>query len=347
MYEVYFSQLGYKVADPSTYKYVIEDFQRHAGLTADGIIGNKTKERIRYYSKRNYCPEVFEPIKPYIPYSDDQIESLMQKKLVGYGKIFNEQSKINDIDVLHNINHAALESGWGTSTIARDKKNLYGWAAYDSSPYASAEGYRDYEDCIETWTREYNKLYLEPSGNQYRGNNEYCVNVIYASSSIAGINKSFITQQLRRKLIIPQVEIGYLPSDTVPGAPSFIFKEGYSNTQVNGVRKIKVDPIPDIYIDNAIKVFQNLQLIRDHFNTPVIISTSGNLYRNKIYNTVIKGASESQHLIANASDTLVVGVSSKTVYQWAKDNTAFKGFGIINSNWIHLDLRDIFWYLEY
>ena len=345
MYEYYFNTIGYKVANPSTYEYVIEDFQRHAGLKADRIIGPKTKKKIAYYNHRNYCPEVFEPIKPYVPYSDSQIESLMQHGLVGLGAVFNKQSKINNIDVLHNVNHAALESGYGTSKIAKDKNNLYGWAAYDSSPYASAQGYRDYEDCIETWTREYNNLYLESSGGQYRGNNEYCVNVVYASSSIAGINKSFITQQMRNKLLVSQVD--YLPSDAVPGAPDFIFKEGYSNTEIDGVRKIKVDPIPDIYMDNAIKVFQNLQLIRDHFGVPVIISTSGNLYRNGLYNIAIGGASKSQHLTANGADIHVVGIPSKTVYQWSKDNTDFMGHGIINNNWIHQDLRDVFWYKEY
>jgi len=344
MYEVYFNQLGYKIADPSTYRYVIEDFQRHAGLKADGIIGPKTKAKIQYYSMRNFCPEVFEPIKPYIPYSDVQVESLCDRGLSELGSIFNHFSKQHNFNVLHNLAHAILESASGTSKIATDKNNLYGWAAYDNSAYASAHGFISKGKCIEAWSEWFNKTYLLPAGNQYRGNNEYCVNIVYASSPIAGINKSFIVQQLRKKLL---GHTGYLPSDTVPGAKDFIFKEGYSNTQINGVRKIKVDPIPDIYLDNAIRVFQNLQLIRDHFNTPVIISTSGNLYRNGLYNIAIDGADDSQHLIANASDTHVVGVPSKEVYEWAKDNTDFMGFGIINNNWIHLDLRDIFWYEEY
>jgi hypothetical protein len=139
----------------------------------------------------------------------------------------------------------------------------------------------------------------------------------------------------------------YKPTDTVPGAKDFTFKEGYSNIQIRGIRKIKVDPIPAIYIDNAIRVFQNLQLIRNHFGVPVIISSSGNLYRNKAYNTVAGGANTSMHLPALASDTYVLGVPSRNVYLWAKDNTEFKGFGIINNNWIHLDLRNSFWYYVY
>jgi hypothetical protein len=34
--------------------------------------------------------------------------------------------------------HAALESAWGTSAIARDKNNILGFMAYDDSPYLSA-----------------------------------------------------------------------------------------------------------------------------------------------------------------------------------------------------------------
>ena len=346
MYEHYFSKLGYKTDNLSLMEWVYKGFQSHMGLLVDGIIGPKTKAMMARTNHKNFCPEVFEPIKPYFWYSDAQIESLLIKGLVGLGAVFNEQSKIHDIDVLHNINHAGLESGHGTSDIAVDKNNIYGWACYDSSPYASATKYENYVDCITTWTREYNKLYLLQSGKQFRGNSEYAVNVVYATSPVAGINKSFMTQRYRKALLTGQTP-DYLPDSIVPGAPNFVFREGYSNTQINGIRKYKVDPIPEIYIDNAIRVFQNLQLIRNHFNTPVIISFSGNLYRNDLYNIAAGGSTESQHLIANASDTRVVGVPSKVVYEWAKDNTDFNGFGIINDTWIHLDLRNIFWYKEY
>ena len=123
-YEHYFNTLGYKVAIPEHLHLIVEDFQRHTGLTADGIIGIKTREKINKYNKLNYCPEVFEPIKPYIPYSDKQIESLMKHDFIGLGSAFNYYAKLNDFDVLHSIGHGGLESGWGTSFIARRKNNL-------------------------------------------------------------------------------------------------------------------------------------------------------------------------------------------------------------------------------
>jgi len=106
-----------------------------------------------------------------------------------------------DFDVLHNLAHAILESGSGTSYIARVKNNLYGWRAYDTSPVESAMPMDGKKMCIEKWSEWWNREYLEPDGYYFRGNNEYCVNIVYASSSIAGINKSFIVQKLRKKLL--------------------------------------------------------------------------------------------------------------------------------------------------
>jgi len=199
MSTVYFNQLGYKTAD-SRHDYIIKDFQRHAKITVDGIIGSQTKAKMKYYNKNNFCPEVFEPIKPYIPYKDAHVESLCNKGLIGLGSIFNYYSKINDFDVLHNLAHAILESASGTSVIAEKKNNIYGWNAIDSSPLYSAYGFVSKGDCIKAWSEWFNKTYLLPTGNQFRGNNEYCVGIAYHTSSIASINKAFIVQNLRHRL---------------------------------------------------------------------------------------------------------------------------------------------------
>ena len=200
MSNIYFNQLGYKVSDTAQNLYIIKDFQSHAGISADGVIGPITKAKMKFYNKNNFCPEVFEPIKPYVKYTDQQIENLCMYNLQGLGKNFNFWSKNYDFDVLHNLAHAILESNWGRSKIARDKHNLYGWAAYDNSAYDSAHGFMNELFCIEAWSKWFDETYLTSTGNQFRGNNEYCVNIVYASSGIAGINKSFIVKQLRKKL---------------------------------------------------------------------------------------------------------------------------------------------------
>lgn len=57
------------------------------------------------------------------------------------GQIFLDAAKTYKVNVYYLVAHAAHETGWGGSRIARDKHNYFGIAAYDSSPYSSAYGY--------------------------------------------------------------------------------------------------------------------------------------------------------------------------------------------------------------
>ncbi len=199
-YEHYFNTLGYKVESPEQFILIVKDFQRHVGLKDDGIIGIRTRAKINQYNKHNYCPQVFEHIKPYVEYTDYKIEKLMIKGFVGLGSVFNYYARLNDFDVLHMIAHGAIESGWGESKISLLKHNIFGWSCYDNSPMESAKGFKDVAECIEKWSYWFNKEYLEASGKWFSGDNEYCVNINYASSLIAGVSKSFIVKSLREKL---------------------------------------------------------------------------------------------------------------------------------------------------
>lgn len=190
----YFSSLGYKWSDIQK-DFIIKDFQRHCGITADGIIGDVTKLKMSIYNYSNYCPEVYKPIKPYVSYNDVEIEALLHASLKGLGAVFNRCAKDNNFDVLHSIAHAALESGWGTSVIAKAKNNIYGFGAYDSSPMASAKKFSSYAECIQIWSKWWNDNYLQPWGQWHNGNSEKGVNKSYASSGIAGINKAFFVKE--------------------------------------------------------------------------------------------------------------------------------------------------------
>jgi len=200
-YSNYFNSLGYKYIF-SYHKIIVQDFQRHTGIKADGVIGPITKGRIELFDKDNYCPEVFEPILGNIENIDccELEKYCLTRKLSGLSWAFIDAQNFYDINVLHNIAHAVLESASGTSFIARMKNNLYGFKAYDGSPYASAGKFKDFPDCIDTWTKWWVDKYLIEEGKYYNGNNEKGVNVKYATSPVAGINKAFIVQNLRKKL---------------------------------------------------------------------------------------------------------------------------------------------------
>ena len=56
----------------------------------------------------------------------------------GHGDIFIEASQKTGLDPRYILAHAAWESAWGTSAIARDKGNYFGIGAFDNSAYESA-----------------------------------------------------------------------------------------------------------------------------------------------------------------------------------------------------------------
>lgn len=84
------------------------------------------------------------------------------------------------------------ESAWGTSSIAQDKKNLFGYTAYDRDPYNSATTFETYEDAINTVAEALSKRYLHvagtviqdgiiATGTYYNGTTAKSVNIKYAS----------------------------------------------------------------------------------------------------------------------------------------------------------------------
>ena len=84
------------------------------------------------------------------------------------------------------------ESAWGTSKIANDKNNLFGFTAYDSDPYNSATSFDTYESAInkiaETLSTKYLHVWgakindeLTATGAYFNGTTAKSVNVRYAS----------------------------------------------------------------------------------------------------------------------------------------------------------------------
>ncbi len=210
----YLDYLGYKIQPDGIYgrntilcvkgfqDHINKDFDANPKLKVDGIVGDKTRAYIKKYNKDNFCPEVYEPILNNYESIDcyDLEKYILDRGLKGLSWAFVDAQNNYKANILHNIAHAVLESASGTSFIARRKNNLYGFRAYDSSPYASARRFKDYPDCIDIWTKWWLDNYLFEEGKYYNGNYEKGVNVRYATSPVAGINKAFIVKNLRKKL---------------------------------------------------------------------------------------------------------------------------------------------------
>ncbi len=118
-----------------------------------------------------------------------------------YNVFENAAEDFYKADIKYNVNGVFLasigihESAWGTSKIAVDKKNLFGYGAYDSSPYESAFSFNTYYEGIEILAKSLSKNYLNPPGTvlstgeiatgaYYNGNTAASVNIRYASDTL-------------------------------------------------------------------------------------------------------------------------------------------------------------------
>ena len=112
-------------------------------------------------------------------------------------KIFTNNSEyFYYIEKQYNINGVFVaavgihESAWGTSKIALQKNNLFGYGAYDSNPYNGAYNFSNYSESIDLISRVFVKYYINPKGTSiYDG--EKAVGTYYNGSNLSGINKKY------------------------------------------------------------------------------------------------------------------------------------------------------------
>ena len=86
------------------------------------------------------------------------------------------------------------ESGWGTSKISLEKKNLFGYGAYDSNPYNSAYHFSDYSESIDLLARVFVKYYLNPKGTSIYGG-EVATGSYYNGATLTGVNTRYATDK--------------------------------------------------------------------------------------------------------------------------------------------------------
>ena len=88
-------------------------------------------------------------------------------------KIFEQNAEyFYYIEKEYNINGVFVaavgihESNWGTSKIAQEKYNLFGYGAYDSNPYNGAYTFSDYSECIDEAKRD-QRLEIRPELKEF------------------------------------------------------------------------------------------------------------------------------------------------------------------------------------
>lgn len=108
-------------------------------------------------------------------------DKLGARGMAGTGEAFVRAEEGWDINSLVLAAIAYLESGGGGSKIARDKNNLLGLGAYDSSPYQSAITFAAPADSIYFAAELLAVHYLTPGGRYYRGDDLAAIGVCYAT----------------------------------------------------------------------------------------------------------------------------------------------------------------------
>ena len=99
--------------------------------------------------------------------------------------------------------------------------------------------------------------------------------------------------------------------------------------------------IPNEYLPNAIQLAKNLQVLRDYINKPITINSA---YRSPKYNASakVKGAKNSQHLLAKAADLRVEGITpkelAKVIESLIKDGKMQQGGIGIYPTFVHYDI---------
>lgn len=89
---------------------------------------------------------------------------------------------------------AIHESNWGTSKMAQNKKNLFGYGAYDSNPSDNSYVFNTYAEGIDLLARVFSKYYLNPKGTLIY-NNEKASGSHYNGATVSGVNKHYATDK--------------------------------------------------------------------------------------------------------------------------------------------------------
>ena len=113
------------------------------------------------------------------------------KNNADYFYYIEQQYNINGIFVAAVGIH---ESGWGTSSISKNKKNLFGYGAYDSDPSGSAYTFQSYSEGIDLVARVFVKYYLNPAGTPIYGG-ETATGTYFEGATLTAVNTRYATDK--------------------------------------------------------------------------------------------------------------------------------------------------------
>jgi uncharacterized protein YcbK (DUF882 family) len=117
-------------------------------------------------------------------------------------------------------------------------------------------------------------------------------------------------------------------------------------TNIQATKNFKVselefyDVVPPEFMANAVKLLENLQVIRDAANAPITIISG---YRSAARNAAVGGKDKSLHLQGAAADIKIKGMTSTQVHtlisKLIKEGKVYDGGLGVYNDFCHYDVR--------
>lgn len=201
--------------------------RQHIAEAAVLAVADMFGERYMFLSDNDLDYEHFDWNTPSHATADELERAFAGTAMAGLGQAFVQAEQEHGVHAIAFAAHAAWESAWGTSQIAHDKNNLFGYGASDDDPYGGAHQFATREEGILYVAERVKRDYLTPGGQFYHGSNLTGMNVMYATDQnwrhgIAGLWERIRPFQDRFGVVTaPEAEVpAQQPEPTPTPAPS-------------------------------------------------------------------------------------------------------------------------------
>ena len=170
---------------------------------------------------------------------DSQITN-KSSKLYGQGIYFKEAESLYGMNALSAFATAKNESASGTSQIALDKNNVFGYGASDSCPYACAKSYASVRDSIMDYAKNGLGSYMTAGNKYYFGSHAGTKgsgrNVMYASDALWGEKQAWNAFMADKKINMRDYKSNTLAISKYGKYNLPVYKEANSNTVIYYMR---------------------------------------------------------------------------------------------------------------
>ena len=238
------------------------------------------------YNSPYYSYYVYLPSHSVTGYSAEDLDRIIANKgynantskMFGTGKYFKEAEETYGQNALMMFSTAMNESASGTSKIAMDKNNLFGYGAADSCAYDCAYSYDSVRDSIMDYAKRTGDSYAVVTGKYYYGghygNKASGRNVKYASDPYWGekqAGNSFLSDLDYGGKDFNSSTIGVVKKDSNVGRPwvfdkpertdaayAYTLKNPNSNEKVNDLAVNVVDKVVGLNGVEFYKIYADL-----------------------------------------------------------------------------------------